>query len=375
MSYRTKVGEIEPTATSNFAPLVMSGKGSGQDLLALQRLAWTSITFSVTRRCPLRCGHCITRSAPDLTDPVLGLDTARIWATDILKLAKLGLQHISFTGGEPLMALDAVVLLSQAAHSVGISSYIVTSGAWASTPEVARRVVGRLQHIVHWDIGYDVFHADHLPRARLENVISALSQIDACYTLRVCMSDDDRETKEFLRSIYGLVGDNGVIVLQSTRALGRAESDSEKIRQDQRQPHLPMRPCVSTGLFVRADGTTGPCCSGLAYEQAANHPFQYNKVVRAGDLVAAWHAWRNDPLLRLLRLVGFAALDGWLREAGLLNNIKFSSDPCEACVSLWRDVPTAGEGLKKLAGRPEVIEKLDAVEEALYSKVWCESEV
>ena len=125
---------------------------------------------------------------------------------------------------------------------------------------------------------------------------------------------------------------------------------------------------------MRADGTTGPCCSGLAYEARGAHPFTYGCLDRPGDLLAAWRAWREDQLLRVMRLAGLSALEGWLSEANLpAVDGRFASDPCEACLSLWRRTAAAAEALAARACDPAVREKLDALETALYGSVWTEA--
>src|SRR5262245_53577612 len=94
-----KMWPLVPAEAPSRSVQAFSGRGSADELLALQRLAWVSITVSVTRRCPLQCAHCITRSGPDLSDPILSSATARAWASDLPELAALGVQNLSFTGG------------------------------------------------------------------------------------------------------------------------------------------------------------------------------------------------------------------------------------------------------------------------------------
>ncbi len=349
------------------------GTGTAEQLLAFQRLAWTSLVISVTRRCPLTCSHCITRSGPDVADPLLPPETARRWAAELPALAARGLEHLTFTGGEPVLALDSLALLSEAAAAAGIRNYVVTSGTWGSSDRAAERVVARLPRVDHWDLGYDAFHAETMPRERLARALAALERAGAAYTLRVCRGPDTTANRALLAELAALVGPNGRLMTQPTRALGRA-ADGDTATDGTGGSGggaLPQRPCVSTGLFLRADGSSGPCCSGLAYEARGRHPFDYGHAEAEGGLLEAWRRWHADPLLRLLRLAGFGALQGWLAEEGLLDGEeRFSEDPCEACVALWQAKPAAARRLAARARQPEVQAKLDLLEEALYGDVW-----
>ena len=59
-----------------------SGKGTAEELLAFQRLAWSSIVFSLTRRCPLQCSHCITSSGPLVKGIIVSQKRAKKWAEE-----------------------------------------------------------------------------------------------------------------------------------------------------------------------------------------------------------------------------------------------------------------------------------------------------
>lgn len=347
---------------------VVNGRGTAADLLALQRLAWSGLVISATRRCPLSCAHCITRSGPDASEPLLSRELAQTWSDELADLKAQGLSHLTFTGGEPVLAIDAVELLGARAHELDIASYIVTSGAWATQPRVARRTVQRLRTMSHWDIGYDDFHGDHMPVVRVQNLIDELERVGAAYTVRVCLPDVPGRATELVESIAARIGPHGQVMAQSVRAIGRAEAPIRLVRP---QRQLPRRPCVSTGLFVRADGSTGPCCSGLAYEARGKHPFDYGSAAQPGGLLQAWSRWHQDPLLRMLRLVGFAAIEGWVDESNPEAMPTHSAeDPCEACVDLWTRLPELGRQLAARAAQPVVSSQLDAVEAFLYGDVW-----
>ncbi|MGJ4948214.1 radical SAM protein [Bradyrhizobium sp. HKCCYLS20291] len=342
------------------------GRGTAADLWRLQLLARHTVVISATQKCPLSCAHCITSSSRDAPGAILSPELAEIWSADFPAMAADGLRHLTLTGGEPILALDAVGLLVRAAAAEGILPFVVTSGAWATTPAAARNVVARAGPVARWDIGVDGWHAEQMPLARIGHALTAIIEAGGGAIVRMCESSDPATTRAWRDEIEVLVDGRAPILIQSVRQIGRAR------RQDPGHDAvddggLPRRPCVSTGLFVRADGSTGPCCSGLAYEAVGRHPLRYGSVRSAGALHDAWRAWRADPLLRLMRVASLAALDGWMQDTPVAT-ARFSDDPCEACVAMWPLLSEAeADALRVRAASTAVATKLDALEALLQT--------
>jgi hypothetical protein len=131
---------------------------------------------------------------------------------------------------------------------------------------------------------------------------------------------------------------------------------------------IPLEPCLSTGPIVREDGSVGPCCSGLAYERRGKHPFDFGNAGSDG-LAACRERWAQDPLLRLLRVVGFAVPLQWLVESGdpTLIPAGVPQKTCELCVQLWDEDGRVGRFLRERASTPEVVAQLDLLEQTLFS--------
>lgn len=100
-------------------------------------LEW--IIWIITGRCNLRCTHCYASIYEEEEELPLGL---------VVKLlgeaAELGVEHVSFTGGEPLLRRDIFEILSQARDmgfsiNVFTNSTLVTDGA---ASRLARLEVG-----------------------------------------------------------------------------------------------------------------------------------------------------------------------------------------------------------------------------------------
>ena len=89
-------------------------------------------------------------------------------------------------------------------------------------------------------------------------------------------------------------------------------------------------------MVVRDDGTVSPCCGPLT-DQRDGHPFRWTPASQVG-LVNAYVAWRADPLLQLVRSVGFGPLLPWVAEEDPDHPVLRGgpAHPCDTCVALWR---------------------------------------
>lgn len=344
---------------------ITAGLGTARDLFRFQRLARHSLVISVTRKCPLTCAHCITSSGPEAAGPVVRPREAALWAADLEAMSRQGLRFLSLTGGEPILALEALALLSRRAAAAGLSTFIVTSGVWASTLRAARGVVAAVGPVTRWDLGSDGWHTAGMPLGRLDHALTAILEAGGAATVRMCEGVTAAETRQMAADLRSVVRGRAPILMQSVRRLGRAVTLGPRDAGVDNGGGLPRRSCLATGLFVRADGSTGPCCAGLAYEARDRHPFDYGRVRGPGDLESAWRAWCADPLLRIMRFASLAALDGWLPETEGVD-AGWPDDPCEACVALWtRLEPTEAAALHARASAPMVAAKLDLLEQAL----------
>lgn len=350
-------------------PAIVSAQGSPRDLLRFQRNAWSNIVFSVTQRCPLRCRHCVTSSAPELQFPLLGHDAAGRWATELEPLAALGLRHVTFTGGEPTLALDQIALLADAAKAASVETSVVTSGSWGGNERQTDRVVAALGASVDcWDFGFDTFHAEHLRPERFARAVNAVLPYAPRVIVRIC-DDETEATADIIATLKPLLGGAVSLMVQPVYAIGRGV---ESFGLSGEGPDLDV-PCMATGPFVRDDGSTGPCCASLSYGAAGRHPFDYGSAAVDG-LATVWRRWREDQLLRLIRLAGFRLPLRWLAEEGLLDPAALATTHvCEMCENLWDGDGRVARSLRARASDPELRQLLDRLEAELYGEVWSET--
>lgn len=343
---------------------VVAIEGTPADLLRFQRQAWSNIVFSVTQRCPLRCRHCVTSSAPALSLPLLGDDAADRWADELPTLAAMGLRHVSFTGGEPTLALAQIARLSAAAKAASLVVSVTTAGSWARSDRQAARVIGAIgAHVDSWDFGYDRFHAEHLGAADFLRAVNAALPHAREVAVRIC-DDGTTATAELVARLKVGIAGPAALIVQPVYAIGRGDALIER-RAASARPDLDL-PCLATGPFVREDGSTGPCCAALSYGAAGRHPFDFGSAARDG-LVAVWRRWRDDQLLRLIRLAGFRLPLRWLADEGLVPEAALATTHvCELCERLWDDDGRAAAILRERAADPALRPLLDRLETELY---------
>ncbi len=336
---------------------------TGEALTALQRQGTKHIAFSVTDACPVRCSHCIVSATPPGSATIsMGAERARAYASQFGRLEEMGVERISFTGGEPLLAPRILKLLSEAADLAGIESTVVTGCHWCGSAETATAVVRCLPHIGTWHLSADRFHQAAVP---LSNVIlAARAAVDSNRSVLIRMavmlplSSADADFYEELRNTLPV----GIeILVQPVTASGRAE----RLEVNTPTGRSKNMPCMSGGMMIRADGSISPCCAALVAEPK-DHPFHFGSAERDG-LAGVYDAWRRDTLLRLIQCVGFAPVLRWVAEDAADHPIlqAIPDHACDVCTALWRRPGTAE--LVRIRCQPAAVrQKVDELYETVF---------
>jgi organic radical activating enzyme len=337
---------------------------SGTELLRFQRQASRHVAFSLTEACPLRCAHCIVATVlpRERYRVTLSLEQAQSYAEQLPALREFGVERVSFTGGEPLLAPEQLSLLSEAAAGTGMRCTVVTACHWAKTRESARRTILKLPHIQNWHLSTDRFHEEFLPVEFVARAAEAAVGEGRTVIVRMAVnSSPTEEDRRVFESLKGSLPGGVEVAIQSVSKVGRAEDLDIEVPAGNRSGI----PCLSTGMVVRHDGTVSPCCSSLI-DQRAGHPFQYERAETAG-LAETYEAWQADPLLRLIRSVGFGPLLNWVREDDPDHPVLTSvpDHPCDICTGLWKRPGTA-ESLRSRCDTEGVRRKVAELYETVF---------
>ncbi len=337
---------------------------TGRELLAFQQKASRHLAFSLTDACPLRCEHCIASAVPVRRQKEVTVtpEQAHRYAGQMAAIREEGVERVSFTGGEPLLAKAPLQILSEAAAAAGMTSTVITACPWAGDAESARHTVRRYPYITRWHLSTDRFHTAFLPPGHLLRAAEAVLEADREVLIRFTVSqppaEEDQRLYDFLRTHLP----EGVpIAVQPVSHAGRAADLETEIPSG-----LPQQvPCLSTGPAIRRDGSVSPCCASLI-GQKEGHPFVYAAASEAG-LAAVYRQWQADPLLRLIRAVGFTPVLPWIQE-GIPDHPLFDgipNHPCEICIALWKH-PAAAPLLQQVTRRPDVKRKIDQLFAAVF---------
>jgi pyruvate-formate lyase-activating enzyme len=336
---------------------------TGDALLALQRASCRHLGFSLTRACPLRCRHCIvaTLSAGEAARVTVSAPQAEAYAQELAELRALGIERVSFTGGEPFLALGPLATLSAAAAASGMRCTVVTACHWAKTEKSAARLLDRFPDIHAWHLSTDVFHEEFLPADHVLTAARAVLAAGREVVVRMAVGHPPTAADQRLHQrLVDELPEDAELSVQPVVKAGRA-ADLDLTVNPARGRNVP---CPSTGPLVRDDGSVSPCCSALI-DQPDVGPFE---LPPAGDgLVAMYRAWVGDRALRLVRSVGFAPFLAWIAqdmpEHPVLRAIP--DHPCETCTALWAEPGTTAV-LQRRLGEGPVARKIDHLYETLF---------
>lgn len=344
----------------------IGSKLTADQLTRLQARSARHIAFSLTEACPLKCSHCIVNTVPpEQRDRTISLDQARRYAEELPALRERGVRYISFTGGEPLLAIKQLRLLSEAAAREGLECTVVTACHWAGTREAARRIIGSLPHIQKWHLSTDAYHEEYIGREHVLTAAEVGVELGREVMVRMAVALPlDEASQELFADVKARLPEGVAIAVQPVSKMGRAAGLDVEVQTAE----TPAWPCMPNGMVVRYDGTVSPCCSSLV-DTREGHPFQYERASTAG-LLGTYERWTTDPLLNLIRAAGFAPLLGWVREYAPDHPVlkQVPRHPCDCCVRLWSDPALAAE-LRRRAETPENRTKIAALNEAVFGTI------
>ncbi len=193
-----------------------------------------TIIFAITNRCPLSCLHCYEwvnlQSKEHLTRGEL--------MAILKKLQALGLRHIQFSGGEPLVRFeDLIALCNEAKNTMDV--WILTSGYGLTATKALQLkqagLTGANISLDHWDeAAHNAFRNNSESFCWVKQAVSNCQKAGVLVCLSLCT------TRDFLseQNLYKYLdlakkwGVNFMRVLEP-REIGRYNGEDVTLRQDQ----------------------------------------------------------------------------------------------------------------------------------------------
>lgn len=280
----------------------------------LQRLG-----LIITYRCDAECSHCFFESGPnreERMDLKLGLKA-------INEAAKLGVEWISFTGGEPFLELKLLEELVDYSTHLGMKTEVVSNGYWAKTPAIASQVLESLRKhgLDVLNLSIDDFHQEQVPINYVRNAYKTALKLDIKI---VIMTTTTKNSKITAKTIPELLQDEKIQNLRSPRLpspnallietkitpVGRGETIKDldyKLFTE-----IKCREALRD-IGIGPDGEIYPCCGPLA------------KKISLGNI-------KDSSLEDILKRAGRETLYTTIREGTPISGA-FTSR-CHACLSL-----------------------------------------
>ncbi len=307
--------------------------------------AWKTVGLMYTRRCPLACGHCVTRSSPGAEGKMDPRDAARY----IGEAARVSTQ-LCFTGGEPLLYPEEIQRLVALASQLGLRVSLVTGCGWAKDEERVEPVLSELaeaglrQLVISWDPFHEVF----LRREAAVRVAQTAANLGLRPIIRSAFraSDSPEARADYYAEFASFAqGHEAAEVLP----VGRAASLPVESFDWSSGPPAGFCPSVVLPV-VRWDGTVYACC-GPSLEAKPGSPLILgNALEEPLDRILARGA--SDPVLHAIYAIGPRAMGKLIEQGNGLSSQRFSGI-CQVCLKLTND-PSFVTKIRERLADPEI---------------------
>lgn len=283
------------------------------ELIGLRPVPAGGVLVTLTRRCPLRCAHCSTGSAPEVREEpgarALERFVSSFTAADRPEVMML-------TGGEPLLRPRLVAGLARSARAVGTRTALLSGMFFARSrglPEPVREAVRTLDH---FSASLDVHHEREVSRAAVFRAVREIRDLGVAVSFHLTGTGEDDPyladvTADIERTFDGTVPS----LVNEVRPFGRAASWASPAHG--RPDGGGALPCAMAAWPVVAfDGTVLACCNQDTVDHRPVPPHLRLGHAARDDWASVRARTLRSPLLRLVRTVGPAHLrQRWAPDA------------------------------------------------------------
>jgi len=289
------------------------------EVLALRTVPAAGVFLSLTRRCPLHCAHCSTRSSPDAEQhpAELFLRLADSFTSDCRP------ELVSLTGGEPLLRPRLVRELARRCHQAGARVELL-SGAFflrgGTIPRRIREAVGELDHLA---VSIDRFHEAEVPRAAVLGLLAELAAAGMDVSVQLTgEGEGDPYLDEAIADVRARLGDRVPMFVGLLGPGGRA-ADWLPPAPPPSSPPVAYGCDAASWPVVSFDGRVVACCNQEAVDGPTPEHLLLGHVATDGWPVLRRRALRLASL-RAIRTYG----PRWLAER---EGLGCAVGVCESC--------------------------------------------
>jgi hypothetical protein len=236
------------------------------ELLARRPVPAAAIFLTVTRRCPLHCPHCSTRSgrmSQQMPASSLRRFVGSFSTTDYPEFLLL-------TGGEPLLRPDLVRALAETARAAGTRSYVLTGAYFASRGRTPGAIWAALESVDHVAVSIDVFHEAEVSRRQVFRVLHEILDAGVDASVQACgTGPGDPYLVTLAEQIRQEFADRVPMLATAVQPAGRARSwlvpatvAARDIDPENTGRIVRALPCDMASWPVAGfDGTIAACCN------------------------------------------------------------------------------------------------------------------
>ena len=312
-----------------------------------------TLVLLLTWRCPAACDHCVFESGPD-NKVDLDIEAAKAAVDAAARLSPR--PSLSFSGGEPFAAREAMNQLLQRAWAYGMASEIVTSCAWVADARRTRQILEEMQSngLQVLCVSFDRFHTPFVASWKVAMAIASAVDLGLHVVVNVLEEEFDARDHDRLADALDLDRDQ----LRAVRIHPQRVNDVGRARKTgsaDRSCTTSFRGgCSRAGRFptITPDGLLFPCCGPVVGEQAPGRKlFEIGALETAdSDTVSeAFEALDDDLMVRLLSRMGPLGIIQMAQGASGAHSQAEYVNQCDICLTIAADAALNHEVAELLA--------------------------
>lgn len=275
------------------------------ELVGLRPFPAAGLLLGLTRRCPLRCGHCSTGS--DLTvreEPDAG---------QLLRFVGSFTEEnrpdvVMLTGGEPLLLPTLAGELSFLARRAGSRTAVLSGMFFARSKEIPPAILRAIAQVDHFSASLDVHHEREVARADVFRALHRIRESGVSVSFHLTGTGaDDPYLADITRSIGKEFGGRVPSLVNEVRPFGRAASWARPARTGP-DPSAAAPCSMAAWPVVAFDGTVLACCNQDTVDRRPAPAHLDLGHIASDDWGTVRRRALESPVLRMIRTVGPAHL-------------------------------------------------------------------
>lgn len=161
-----------------------------------------TLSFAVSYRCNLACGHCCVHSSPERSGACLQ-STQMIETIDAFVETR-SLRRVVFTGGEPTLFGAQILPVVSHCTSQGIQTRLVSNASWATSEHAARRKVAPYAEagLTEFAFSWSHYHLAYFPRERYLHAVQASLAAGIKVQMLLVLRQEDEADQEAIQAPF-----------------------------------------------------------------------------------------------------------------------------------------------------------------------------